>query len=65
MRYRELRKALLVYGCTSRPGKGDHEIWYCPCGEHIAVVTTGGTVSAGVVGDVIKKLSCLPKGGIQ
>jgi hypothetical protein len=65
MRYRDLRKALLAYACTSRPGKGDHEMSYCPCGEHLAVVTTGGTVSAGVVGDVIKKLSCLPKGGIQ
>jgi hypothetical protein len=65
MRYREVRAALLAQGCTSRPGKGDHEVWYCPCGEHIAVVTTGGRISPGVVGDVIKKLACLAKGWLQ
>ncbi len=62
MKYRDVRKALLAQGCQSKPGKGDHEKWYCPCGQHIAVVTRGGTLSAGVVGDTIKKLACLPKG---
>jgi hypothetical protein len=62
MRYRDVRKALLREGCSSKSGKGDHEKWFCPCGQHIAVVTRGGTVSAGVVGDLIKKLACLPKG---
>ena len=65
MRYRDVRAALLAQGCTSRPGKGDHEIWYCPCGKHIAVVTTGVRVSPGVVGDLIKKLTCLPRGWLQ
>ena len=65
MRYRELQAALLRAGCTWRPGKGDHEVWYCPCGRHQAVVVTARTVSPGVVGDVIRKLACLPKGWLQ
>lgn len=65
MKYRVVVKALRRHGCTSKPGKGDHEKWYCPCGRHIAVVTRGGDISPGVVGDVIKKLECLPKGWLQ
>jgi hypothetical protein len=61
MKYRDVRKALLAHGCRSTPGKGDHE-WFCACGQHVAVVTRGGSVSAGVVGDVVKKLTCLPRG---
>ena len=65
MRYRDIRQALLSQGCIWRQGKGDHEVWYCPCGEHIAVVTTARQVSPGVVSDLIKKLACLPKGWLQ
>lgn len=65
MKYRALRAALLAQRCRSAQGKGDHEKWYCPCGEHMAVVTMSGTVSPGVVADTIKKLSCLPKGWLQ
>lgn len=65
MKDRLVAKALAAQGCTSKPGKGDHEKWYCPCGRHIAVITRGGTVSAGVVADTIKKMECLPKGWLQ
>jgi len=65
MKYRDVRKALIAAGCTYRPGKGDHEAWYCPCGQHIAVTTNGRKVSSGVVADLIKKLACLPKGWLQ
>lgn len=65
MKYRKVRKALEAQGCTSKPGKGDHEKWYCPCGQHMAIVTRPGEVSEGVVGDTIKKLGCLPKGWLQ
>jgi len=65
MKYRDVRSALLAHGCVPQQGKGDHEKWYCPCGQHIAVVTQGGTVSPGVVADTIKKLNCLPKGWLQ
>lgn len=62
MKYRDLAAALRAGGCIARAGKGDHEKWYCPCGQHIAVVTKPGIVSAGVVGDTVKKLACLPEG---
>lgn len=65
MKYRDMAKAFLANGCTSKPGKGDHEKWYCPCGQHMAVVTKPGTVSPGVVQDTIRKMTCLPKGWLQ
>lgn len=65
VRYRDLRARLLRQGCTPKQGKGDHEKWFCPCGRHIAVVTQSRTVSPGVVGDVVKKMVCLPKGWLQ
>ena len=65
MRYREKRKALSASGCTRRNAKGDHEVWYCPCGKHMAVVNTARVVSAGVVGDTIKKMACLKEGWLQ
>ncbi len=39
MKYRKVKAALLASGCTWKRGKGDHIKWYCPCGNHIAVVT--------------------------
>jgi len=65
MRYRDIQAALLRNGCRWAQGKGDHEKWFCPCGEHMAVVNTARTVSAGVVGDLIRKLACLPEGWLQ
>jgi len=38
--------------CTPRTGKGDHVVWYCPCGRHIAVAVRARVVSPGVVRDV-------------
>jgi hypothetical protein len=65
MKYRDVERALLAQGCTCKQGKGDHEKWYCPCGQHIAVVTQARIVSPGVVADTIAKLSCLPKGWLR
>jgi hypothetical protein len=66
MKYRNVKKAFEAQGCTPKPGKGDHEKWYCPCGKkHMAVVTKPGEVSAGVIADTIKKMECLPKGWLQ
>lgn len=65
MKYRELRRALIAAGCTFRQGKGDHEVWYCPCGKHMAIVVTARVVFPGVVGDVIKKMTCLKEGWLQ
>ncbi|PUB22239.1 HicA-like toxin of HicAB toxin-antitoxin system [Promicromonospora sp. AC04] len=65
MKYREIAKILKALGCTSRSGKGDHEVWTCPCGQHRAVVTKPGEVSPGIVRDLISKFTCLKKGWLQ
>ena len=49
----------------AKQGKEDHIKWYCPCGQHIAVVTQARKLSAGVVADTITKLACLPVGWLQ
>jgi len=46
-------------------GKGDHEKWYCPCGQHMTVITRSPTVSPGVVRQAIARMACLPKGWLQ
>ena len=65
MRYRDMARALVDNGCTSKRGKGDHVKWYCPCGAHMAVVPEARTVSPGVVRDTIAKLARLPEGWLQ
>ena len=65
MSYRNVAKALKSAGATARPGKGDHEVWICPCGSHKAVITKPGEVSAGVIRDTIAKMKCLQKGWLQ
>jgi len=65
MKYRDLAARLRAEGCTSKPGKGGHEKWYCPCGKHMTVVTKPGTVSPGVVAQAARNLSCLPEGWLQ
>ncbi len=62
VKYRDMAKALTDVGCTARPGKGDHEKWFCPCGRHKTVITKPGNVSPGVVRQAVQRLSCLPEG---
>lgn len=64
-KYREVAKALRAAGCTSRPGKGDHEVWTCPCGQHSTPVTKPGDVSPGVLRQAIQRLACLPEGWLK
>jgi hypothetical protein len=63
--YRVMARALVDNGCKPKRGKDDHVKWYCPCGEHMAVVPEVRDVSPGVVRDVIAKLACLAKGRLQ
>lgn len=61
--YRRLTKAMRGAGCVLvRQGRGDHEVWRCPCGRHTAVVVRDRQVSAGVVRSIITQLACLPEG---
>lgn len=65
IRYRTLERKLGKLGCTSRAGKGDHVVWYCPCGQHMAVAVNNRLMSPGVVRDVVAKLACLPEGWLR
>lgn len=62
MKYRDMAARLRSLGCTSKQGRGDHEKWYCPCGQHMGVIVQDTEISPGVVRDTVKKLNCLPKG---
>lgn len=62
VRYRDLARALTAAGCRPEPGKGDHEKWFCPCGQHMTVVTKPGVVSPGLVRQAVQRLACLPEG---
>ncbi len=65
VRYRALERKLLALGCTWRAGKGDHVVWYCPCGRHVAVATAARVLSPGVTQDIATKLACLPEGWLS
>lgn len=65
MRYRDVERAMLAQGCTAKMGKGDHEKWYCPCGQHMTPVTKPGEVSPGLIRQAIKRMQCLPEGWLQ
>lgn len=60
-KYRDFTKTLRQLGCTSRQGKGDHEMWLCPCGKHSTPITQTREVSPGLVRQAIDRLACLPK----
>lgn len=47
--------------------RGIHEKWRCPptCGKHTTSVPRHNEVTAGVVGNLIRDLACLPKGWLQ
>ena len=61
--YRKITKALRKLGCTSRPGKGDHEVWTCGCGEgHSVALVRQKQISPGVMRQAVDRLTCLPKG---
>jgi hypothetical protein len=63
--YRDMVRTLANLDCTPKRGKGDHVKWYCPCGQHMAVIPDKRIVSPGVVRDAIAKLACLPEGWLQ
>lgn len=65
MRHRDLVKALNAQGCTVRSDDGNHTKWICPCGQHSANVPRHRVISPGVVGDTIRRLTCLPEGWLH
>lgn len=67
MRKRNVEQALKAEGCSpvANSGRGEHEKWVCPCGKHTANVPRHAEISAGVVGDIQKRMACLSKGWLQ
>lgn len=64
MSRRELESALRRAGCvppTGR-GRGGHDKWDCPCGQHSANIPRHSNISPGVIRDTIKRLACLSEG---
>jgi hypothetical protein len=65
MRRRDVIRVLQSHECTSVGGKGPHEKWLCPCGQHSANIPRHTTISPGVVRDTIERMECLPEGWLQ
>jgi hypothetical protein len=66
MKRRDVVRLLTDQGCRLlRAGKGDHEVWICPCGNHRAVLVRDTEVSAGVLRSVVRSLACLREGWLQ
>jgi hypothetical protein len=61
----QIRDWMISCARAMEAGKGDHQKWYCPCGEHMAVVVEAQIVSPGVVRDTVRKLACLPEGWLR
>lgn len=54
MKYRDLSRLLVDAGFTSRPGKGDHEIWRK--GPIVVVITKTRDVSPKVTRDALRAI---------
>jgi len=62
MKAKLVLRALLKAKCTEEAG-AKHGKWVCPCGQHSANIPRHGTISPGVVGDTIKRMTSCRKGG--
>ncbi|KRC31685.1 toxin HicA [Oerskovia sp. Root918] len=61
-KYRDVIKALKANGWVLlRDGKGSHELWGLPDESQKASIPRHGEVSAGIVGQLIKKLDQAPQ----
>ena len=60
-------RALTAQGCYKVSERGIHEKWRCSptCGKHTTSVPRHSEVTAGVLGNLIRDLTCLPKGWLQ
>ncbi len=61
-KYRDVIKALKANGWVLlRDGKGSHELWGLPDESQKASIPRHGEVSAGIVGQLIRKLDQAPQ----
>ena len=67
MKRKDLERALRRAGCALLRQGGRHGVWACPasCGRHTVAVPRHGEITAGVVGSIMKTLTCLEEGWLQ
>jgi predicted RNA binding protein YcfA (HicA-like mRNA interferase family) len=65
MKRRLVEQALRGVGCVSIRDRGDHEVWQCPCGQHVTALPWHKEITAGVVRSIEKQIACQPKGWLQ
>jgi hypothetical protein len=66
MKRRDVNRALRRNGCVIKNDKGRHTTWVCGCGgQHTADIPRHLEISAGVIGDTIERMKCLPEGWLQ
>ena len=61
MKTKDFDRALRDAGCSVRPGKGSHVVYYCQCElKHMVTVNVGhGTVAPNAMRDVKHKMPCV------
>jgi hypothetical protein len=65
MKSRLVEQALAAQKCTKAPTDGPHAKWICPCGSHKTAIPRHREITPGVIRNIIRDLSCLPKGWLQ
>lgn len=68
MTRREVERALRKQGCaadSASSGRGPHEKWVCPCGQHMVPIPRHREIKARVVEDIVAKMECLPEGWLR
>ncbi|WP_372444352.1 type II toxin-antitoxin system HicA family toxin [Micromonospora qiuiae] len=61
MKRRDVESVMTKHDCAWLRSGGQHDIWVCPCGSHQVPIPRHTTISAGVVANIEKRLSCLPQ----
>jgi predicted RNA binding protein YcfA (HicA-like mRNA interferase family) len=67
MKRTDLERALLRAGCVLLRQGGRHTVWACTeeCGQHKVAVPRHSEIKAGVVGSIMKTMTCLEEGWLQ
>jgi predicted RNA binding protein YcfA (HicA-like mRNA interferase family) len=65
MKRRDVEAALRAIGATVLRDRGNHTVWACACGQHIAPVPRHSEITPGVVGSIQKQMACAQEGWLQ
>ena len=62
MNRRKVEQALAADACSLLRSTGGHDVYGCPCGQHMAPLPRHREISPGVVKSIGKLMACLPEG---